>query len=1618
MSDAVMKDLEKPAEDERPATSTPSIASMKEEDREQDGVGAELRPVVSSQYPTAWKLITILLAVVLSVFLVALDMTIVATAIPRITDDFHSLDQTAFIVAIAWFEIGSLICAVAQNSTTLIVGRAIAGAGGAGIASGAYTIIAFAAPPKQTAAFTGILGATYAVASVVGPLLGGVFTDRLSWRWCFYINLPIGGVAGAIILVFFQTPKAAKPVVVTLQEKILQMDLNGSFIFMASAVCYLLALQWAGVTKPWGSADVIGTFVGAALLIVLFVVNEWWMGHRALLLPHLLQQRTIALACLYIFFLSGAFMTLLYYLPIYFQVVAGVSAAQSGIRNLPFILGIALTTIASGLSITLNGHYVPLMVLSTVLASIGTGLVYTLDIGAPSAHWIGYQALAGIGIGLGLQIPIIVGQGVVAATDVSSITAMLLFFQTLSGAIFISVAQSLFTNGLVGAVPRFVPLVRPSVVVAAGATELRRLFDAEQLPGVLRSYMAGLKNANTLPIAMACAAAVLVENLAHLGALDDETKTRMLLVSLRCLEVYARLSMVHDHMTTMLEKTDAAVKRSGIESCPLDALLAWLLQPALSVIAHELSNRLVTLRLSNVYDLSSRIFLLKFAKPDHREQLVVDSGFRCHLTSFARATAAAPSPFIARLRKFLKTRRVTSVAQVGTDRIIEIQFSDGQYRLFLEFYAGGNIVLTDKELNILALLRNVNEGAEHEQLRLGLQYNLSLRQNYGGIPPLTKDRVREGLQKAVDKQQDGAAAVPKKSKTKPGDALRKALAVSITEYPPMLVDHALRVVGFDANKKPEEVVQDDTLLEQLVQVFDEAARVVAEITSAETAKGYIIAKKGRAKGDEAAEGVNGSDSRSQNLMYDDFHPFRPRQFEDDPTSTFLEFEGFNRTVDEFSSSIEGQKLESKLQEREENARRKLEQARQDHAKRIGGLQQVQELNIRKAQAIEANLERVEEATAAVNGLVAQGMDWVEIARLIEMEQSRHNPVAEMIKLPLKLYENTATLLLAEYDSDEEEDFEGDETGSEPSDSEDEEPKKKAKPPKSEEQRLTVDVDLALSGWSNARQYYDQKKTAAVKEGKTLQASSKALKSTEQKIAADLKRGLKQEKEVLRPVRKQIWFEKFIYFISSDGYLVLGGKDAQQNEILYRRYLRRGDVYVHADLPGAASVIIKNDLSTPDAPIPPSTLSQAGNLSVATSNAWDSKAVMSAWWVSSDQVSKMAPTGEYLATGGFTIRGKKNFLPPAQLLLGFAVMFEISEESRARHVKHRLRDVGLVSKDSATSDTVAAPDEAADERADSDSDEDFPDAKLGSTSDSDDEFPDVKLEPASDNSEDEASVTAEHSNPLQSCGTGSNTAPTQQTQAEIANDDFTGVPAEQNDDSDHSSGSRHVVPGNAGSEPTTKGGVRHLSARERRLLRKGQDSAGASHAASDDDEQEFAAETAQPDGSFTKSTSGSTTPKPQAQVRGKRGKAKKLAQKYADQDEEDRHLAMQLLGSRAAEEKKEAEAATQRSKAEEAAFQKQRRREQHERAQREGLQAEQLRRLDLDSGVPPADDEDDAAHAMASLDAFVGTPLPGDDILEAIPVCAPWSALGTYKYKAKLQPGGQKKGKAVKEILAR
>ncbi|RSM18060.1 hypothetical protein CDV31_003159 [Fusarium ambrosium] len=970
------------------------------------------------------------------------------------------------------------------------------------------------------------------------------------------------------------------------------------------------------------------------------------------------------------------------------------------------------------------------------------------------------------------------------------------------------------------------------------------------------------------------------------------------------------------------------------------------------VIAHELQQRLVTLRLSNVYDLSSKILLLKFAKPDNKKQLVIDTGFRCHLTEFARTTAAAPSAFVARLRKFLKTRRLTSVSQVGTDRVLEFEFSDGQYRLFLEFFASGNIILTDADLKILTLARTVSEGEGQEPQRVGLQYSLENRQNFAGVPPLTKERVRDALQAAVNKA-TAAAASSKKLKGKPGGDLRKSLAVSITEIPPVLVDHSLHTNKFDTSIKPEEILANEALLDELVKSLTEARKTVDELTSSGECTGYIFAKRR-----ERPEGAEDDDSKPkrENLLYEDFHPFVPQKLSKDPTIEVIEFKGYNETVDEFFSSLEGQKLESRLSEREAAAKRKLDAAKQEQAKRIEGLQEAQNLNFRKAAAIEANVERVQEAMDAVNGLLSQGMDWVDVGKLVEREKKRHNPVAEIIKLPLNLAENLITLELAEEEFEPEEDDPYETDDDDESAEEDDSTPVKGKQPSN---GLSVEINLGLSPWSNAREYFDQRKSAAVKEEKTQQQASRALKNAEQKITQDLKKGLKQEKALLQPIRKQLWFEKFIWFISSDGYLVIGGKDAQQNEMVYKRYLRKGDVYCHADLHGASSVIIKNNPKTPDAPIPPATLSQAGSLAVCSSDAWDSKAGMSAWWVNADQVSKSAPTGEFLPTGSFMVRGKKNFLPPAQLLLGLGVVFKISEESKAKHVKHRLYDV-----DSAIGDSVSGMT--------------TPQVEVGQGSAEAEQSEGAHPDDVSDDeSEDDQRDEKPRDNPLQAFGRGQG----------------------QDDDEDVDEVEEGVSELKVSDEPTPE-------------------EAPTQEATESQDVQAEEPEPSEsPEASATTSRTGTPGPsstKKAPAKRGQKGKAKKIAAKYKYQDEDDRAAAEALIGATVGQKKAEAEAKAKAEREAELAAAKERRRAQHQRQQKETAEHEEIRRVMMDEGIDVLDG-DEASH-MTELDALVGTPLPGDEILEAIPVCAPWNALGRFKYKAKLQPGTTKKGKAVKEVL--
>lgn len=981
----------------------------------------------------------------------------------------------------------------------------------------------------------------------------------------------------------------------------------------------------------------------------------------------------------------------------------------------------------------------------------------------------------------------------------------------------------------------------------------------------------------------------------------------------------------------------------------------------------------------------------------------------------------------------MKSRRVTSVSQVGSDRIIEIQFSHGRYHLFLEFFVAGNIILTDNDFKVLAIYRMVPEGADQEELRVGLTYLINNRQNYCGDSNLTNDRLRDSLQRATDDVGDDTKANGKQVKAAKNHTLRKALVISVRELSPLLIDHALRTAGFNSSVMVKDVLTEDALFSRLLLALLEARKIVEDVMKSDNPKGYIIAKARKSAisdiGKPTGFVLNPNSERNENCLYEEYHPFIPQQYMDNPEFKIIKRDSFNKTVDEFYSSIEAQHVQSRLFERDENAKRKLEAARQNHEKRLDRLQQTQESHVQRAMALETNLQSVQEAIAAINGLIAQGMGWVEIERLICMEQAKHNNIAEMIKLPLKLSENAITLLLKPPGFDDEDDYAGSESESSVSRSEVDraETEGAARTATLSEGRIAVDVDLGLSPWSNARLYYGQKKTAAIKEQKTLQSSVKALKGTERKINADLKKALKQEKETLRLVRKPFWFEKFIFFISSEGYIVLGGRDMHQNDILYTKYLKKGDVYVHADLHGAATVVIKNKTGLSQSPIPPTTLTEAGSLAVITSSAWDSKAVMSAWWVPAEQVSKVSAVGDYLPSGEFAILGQKQFLPPAQLLLGFGVMFHISADSKIRHYRNRVPMETISQPDDVVEDNGNTKAKTREDEAERDdlsqkavqerSDprpEGLGDHSEVSTSGSESTWKKVAEEDArfpnwADSDVVQVEIALEANREIHAAGKG---------QVAGSNDGICSpIMADKSPDA-QSSEADLGQSGNLIESNNLPLATHHSSAEEDFDVGK------EDHHAKIDDLPTLPRSGVNPHTEIPSSvsirtlkSSAQTNPGKKYLVRGKQGKLKKANAKYGEQDAEDRKAAFGLLGSTVAQAKAEKDKIAKAAREQELEAQKQRRRQKMDVIAARGKETEQLRHMSFHAENGQSDGEE--GEGGLDLEAFVGTVRPGDEILDAFVVCGPWNAIGTRcRWKAKIQPGAMKKGKVVREILAR
>lgn len=368
--------------------------------------------------------------------------------------------------------------------------------------------------------YLGFLGSTFGLASVVAPLLGGVFTDKISWRWCFYINLPIGAVALAIVLFFLNMPKGNRGsglAGISLGKKMLHLDPFGMLCFFPGMICLLLVLQWGGTTYAWNSVRIIVLLVVFVLLILGFMGLEVWNKEYASVPSRIAVQRSMFAGFYYTICTGGHMLVMLYYLPIWFQAIKGVSAVKSGIMILPIMISLVIGGIVAGVLVSKIGYYTPFMILSTVFTSIGIGLVTTFTKETGHAKWIGYQVLYGFGLGSGTQHAHMAAQTVLPALDVPIGAAIILFAQSLGGAIFIAVGQNIFANGLASRMVN-IPEIDASILQDLGATTLRKyIHSSEILNRVLEEYNDALVETFQVALALSC--------LGLLGALAMEWRS-------------------------------------------------------------------------------------------------------------------------------------------------------------------------------------------------------------------------------------------------------------------------------------------------------------------------------------------------------------------------------------------------------------------------------------------------------------------------------------------------------------------------------------------------------------------------------------------------------------------------------------------------------------------------------------------------------------------------------------------------------------------------------------------------------------------------------------------------------------------------------------------------------------------------------------------------------------------------------------------------------------------------------------------------------------------------------------------------------------------------------------
>ncbi|MDA0170054.1 MFS transporter [Solirubrobacter taibaiensis] len=425
---------------------------------------------------TGRALVPVFAALMLGMFLAALDQTIVSTALPTIVGELGGLEHLSwvvtsyllattastplygklgdmygrkpvFLVAIVIFLVGSVLSGLSQTMGELIAFRAVQGLGAGGLMVGAQAIIADVVPPRDRGRYMGLIGSVFAVASVAGPLLGGFFVEALSWRWVFYVNLPVGVIA-VLIIVFrlhLHTPAQRHAI-----------DYLGATLLTAGVSAIILLTTWGGNEYPWASAQIIGLGVAGFILIGLFIAQERRAAEPIIPLS-LFRNAVFSVASSLGFLIGLAMFGAITFIPVFLQLVYGVSPTSSGLRMLPLMAGLLAASIIGGRTISRIGRYKPFPIAGCAVTTVGMFLLSRLEVDTPP--WLAsvYMLVVGVGIGLVMQVLVLAVQNTAPPKDIGVATSAATFFRSMGGSLGVALFGAIFASRLADELAQFPP---------------------------------------------------------------------------------------------------------------------------------------------------------------------------------------------------------------------------------------------------------------------------------------------------------------------------------------------------------------------------------------------------------------------------------------------------------------------------------------------------------------------------------------------------------------------------------------------------------------------------------------------------------------------------------------------------------------------------------------------------------------------------------------------------------------------------------------------------------------------------------------------------------------------------------------------------------------------------------------------------------------------------------------------------------------------------------------------------------------------------------------------------------------------------------------------------------